>query len=527
MTKASQPATPLGIIRFIEEVIGDRSLSPAQKVILKSIYGEPMTAAEEMIFCGLSGLERYRQREWEEVTLVAGRGSGKSNQICSNLAIFEAVGRRHQLAVGERGVIAVISTEQRRQSKIVFSYIERKMQRSKVLRAMIEGTTSDEVRLRNGMIIQVMPCNLARVRGPSYQLVIADELAFWKSEGRSIDREVLEAVRPGLRLPHSKLVKISSPYAMRGELFLDWKGFYGKENDDLLCLRASTKLLNPSFSDRKLEAARRRDPVSFATEYEAQFRTDVAGLLDPAVIERAVAPDRPLELPYRHKLAPYYAFVDVAGGGGQDSFAVAIGHLEGERIVIDLVRSRPPKFNPEAVVEETCDLVRSYNIHEVEGDKFSGDMAMNLFAKHKVDYRPAGKSKSELYLEAEGIFNAGRIEIPNRQALIGQLQALVRKTRTGGRDSVDTDTGSPEDEANVACGLAVRLALDAVAGGQAGFELLPDVYPREEEPQGMSFGEFYSRARERGNESGTSPYNNYGDWLARSAPDPMKFRRKR
>lgn len=458
-----------GIIRFVEEVIGDRSLSPAQKVILKSVYGDPLEGPEEAeLFKRLTKLERYRAVERDELTIVAGRGSGKSNQIASNLAIYEAVARKHKLSVGEIAAVMIISTEQKRQSRVEFNYILKKMQKSPVLKAMIESVTSDEIRLKNGVIIMVMPCNLARVRGASIQMCIADEVGFWKSEGHSVDREVLEAVRPGLRLPHSKLVKISSPYWMRGELYFDWKNYFGVENDDVLVFQAETKLLNPAFSERKLEAARKRDPVAFATEYGAQFRTDLAGLLDPAVVDAAVSHDRPLELPYMARSTPYAGFVDVAGGGGRDSYAVAIGHRDGEKLVVDVVRSRPPKFNPEEVTRQYCELLKSYGVLRVQGDKFSGDFASNAFQKYGVSYLRAEHPKSQLYLEAEKHFNTGRVELPARETLTNQLKSLVRRTHAGGRDSVDSDAGQPEDEANVAAGLVWMLAARSRTGTYAG-----------------------------------------------------------
>jgi len=467
-----------GVIDFVEKVILQTHLSLGQKVILKATYGEPLDGPGELeMYRTLTSIDEYIARERGEVTIVAGRGSGKSNELASNLAIYEAVGRKHTLSVGEIAAVMIISTEVKRQSRIEFNYILKKMEASPLLKATIESVTSDEIRLKNGCIIQVFPCNLARVRGASIQMCIADELGFWKAEGHSIDREVLEAVRPGLRLPHSKLIKISSPYAMRGELWFDFKHHFGVDNDDCLVFQAPTITLNPTFSQKRLDAARRRDPVSFATEYGAAFRSDETGLLDPVVIDRAVNRDRPMELSYRSKLGPYYGFVDVSGGGGKDSYAMAIAHLEGEKIIIDVVRSRAPKpkFNPLAVTEEYCRLLKSYGVSSVEGDKFSGDMALNEYAKHNVDYKPAGKSKAEIYLEAEGIFNAGRIEIPDREVLITQFQSLVRKTRSGGRDSVDTDSGQPEDEANVICGVAVMIAL--VGGSPVFLGMIPNVMP--------------------------------------------------
>lgn len=442
-----------GIIQFIEEVIGDRSLSPAQKVIHKAVYGEPLAPEELELFKLMTGLECYRPREWSELTVIAGRGGGKSNQLASNMSIFEATARQHRLAVGEIAQVLIISTEQKRQSRIMFNYILKKMEGSPILRAMIESTTSDEVRLRNNCLISVYPCNLARVRGASIAMCICDEVGFWKSEGHSIDREVMEAVRPGLRLPHSKLIKISSPYWMRGELYQDWKRFHGKKNEDCLVFQAETKMLNPTFSDKKLEAARKRDPVAYATEYGAQFRTDLSAMYDPAVIDQAVDPDRPLELPPRADAGAYHAFVDVSGGGGKDSYSIALGHLEGERTVVDVVRSRAPKFNPQEVTAQYAELLKDYGVGRVVGDKYSGDWALNAFAKCGITYERAEKTKSELYLEAEGAFNTGRVSLPGREALLAQLKALVRKTRSGGKDSVDTDAGQPEDEANVVAGL--------------------------------------------------------------------------
>jgi hypothetical protein len=74
-------------------------------------------------------------------------------------------------------------------------------------------------------------------------------------------------------------------------------------------------------------------------------------------------------------------------------------------------------------------------------------------------------------LEAEGSFNMGVVSLPNRAALVEQLKSLVRKVHAGGRDSVDTDSGQPEDEANVVAGLIDLLSARAsgAGAGYAGF----------------------------------------------------------
>jgi len=46
------------IIKFIDDVIGDRTLSPTQKAILKSVYGDPLTDEELELFRAMSGLKQ-------------------------------------------------------------------------------------------------------------------------------------------------------------------------------------------------------------------------------------------------------------------------------------------------------------------------------------------------------------------------------------------------------------------------------------------------------------------------------------
>ncbi len=447
----------MNIIEFIEnpDLIGDNSLSSAQRMALKAVYGLPLDAQELKLFKQTTGLEEYSEgKEWEEVSFILGRRSGKSDKLASNIALYEACAREHHLSRGEIGVVMLVSSELRRQSRILYSYILHKLESSPVLRRLIKNITAEEISLNNGISIQIFPCNLARIRGQSLISFVGDEVSFWKVEGQDIDVDVLNAARPGLSFDHSKLIKISTPYMMKGEVYSDFKNYYGKPNDDVLVFRGSTELFNPTYSKRKLEKMKRRNPVAYHTEYEAKFRTDLSSMFDPQIIDRAVNYDRPLELAPRNDVS-YGGFIDVAGGGGRDGYSVAVGHTEGSRVVIDFVRSRAPKFNPDSVTEQYCELLKQYGIHAVKGDKFSGDWASNSFSKHSIFYEKSEKTKSELYLECESPLNTGRVSIPNKESLITQLKSLIRKTRSGGKDSVDADI--PEDEANVVAGVVWQL----------------------------------------------------------------------
>jgi hypothetical protein len=61
------------------------------------------------------------------------------------------------------------------------------------------------------------------------------------------------------------------------------------------------------------------------------------------------------------------AFVDPSGGSA-DSMTLAIGHKEGDVVVIDALRERKPPFSPDAVVDEFAALLKSYRITKVSGD---------------------------------------------------------------------------------------------------------------------------------------------------------------
>ena len=130
----------MNIIQFIEDpnLINDQSLSSAQKMSLKAIYGLPLNKEELKIFKKTTGLTRYIPREWEEASFILGRRSGKSDKVASNIALYEACAREHKLSKGEIGIVMLVSSELRRQSRILYSYILHKLQDSPILSKMIK-----------------------------------------------------------------------------------------------------------------------------------------------------------------------------------------------------------------------------------------------------------------------------------------------------------------------------------------------------------------------------------------------------
>ncbi|MCH8096791.1 MAG: hypothetical protein IID53_06910 [Proteobacteria bacterium] len=72
---------------------------------------------------------------------------------------------------------------------------------------------------------------------------------------------------------------------------------------------------------------------------------------------------------------------------------------------------------------------------------------------HGITYETSELTKSDIYINALPLFNAGRAEILDIPRLINQLCALERRTSRQGKDSVDHPPGAHDDVANVVAGV--------------------------------------------------------------------------
>ncbi|MDB5524478.1 MAG: hypothetical protein JWM58_2241 [Rhizobium sp.] len=97
-----------------------------------------------------------------------------------------------------------------------------------------------------------------------------------------------------------------------------------------------------------VDDATERDPNSAVAEYGAEFRADTESYIAQAVEACASA-----GLRERSPLPgiQYRAFVDPSGGSS-DSMTLAIGNIEKEVAIVDVVRQIKAPFGPEAAVEE-------------------------------------------------------------------------------------------------------------------------------------------------------------------------------
>ena len=333
-------------------------------------------------------------------------------------------------------------------------YAEAAFRGSPILAQLIEARTAGELRLNNGITVEVRAADFRRLRGLTFIGCIADEVAFWMNEESSNpDAEILNAVRPGLATTGGPLFLISSPYARKGELWRTYKQHYGPGGDAaILVAQGSSRDFNSTLPQSVINRAYERDSASAAAKYGGEFRRDleefvsreaVLACVSPAVLERA-----------REYYKVYHAFTDPSGGSS-DSFTLAIGHkdIATKVMVVDAVREAKPPFSPEAVTAEFAGLLRSYGISKVVGDRYAGEWPKEQFGKFGIRYEQSAKPKSDLYIDLLAAINSRRVALLDNGKLINQLCSLERRVARSGRDSIDHAPGAHDDIANAVAGL--------------------------------------------------------------------------
>jgi hypothetical protein len=264
---------------------------------------------------------------------------------------------------------------------------------------------------------------------------IFDEAGFWRDEtSTQPDVETYQAILPALATTGGMLIAISSPYAQRGLLFTKHQQSFGKDDAEVLVVQAPTVLFNPSIDATIIERAKAEDPEAAKSEWEAEFRGDLATFIDRTLVEACVERDvRERAFQPRFK---YLAHVDPSGGQS-DSMTVAIAHAEAERAVLDVALEWKAPFSPPEVVCDIVQVLRRYRCTSVSGDAYAAQWVSEEFRRHGITYRHVEQNRSELFLGMLPLLtstNAVLLDIPR---LTNQIATLERRTGRSGRDAVD------------------------------------------------------------------------------------------
>jgi len=421
---------------------------------LKALYALPMDSEEIKLYQQCTGRKKLPKKEFKEAYMICGRRGGKS-YIAALIAVYLALfGQFEQyLSPGETGYIFCFGTD-KRQAKIILDFCKAFLS---LFPDAIEpdGILTWEIRLRKKINISVKTGNYKAGRGFSTCAIILDELAFYRSE-ESVNpaEELVNSLLPGL-LPNGLLLGLSTPYSKWGYLYEIFKNYYAKEQDDILVFKGSTLLMNPTYQESIIKRLIKRDRAKMTSEYMAEFRADIEAFLSEDLIDKSMKEGYFEKLPKPSII--YEAFTDSSGGRGQDSFTLGIAHQQDGIVTVDKVVEAKPPFNPEQITKYFSEILKKYRCWKVQGDRYAAGFVADNFRKEGIVYKEFELTKSELYIESQGMFTMEKIKLPKDDKLKTQLLCLERKTRSGGKDSVDHPTGGHDDCCNAALGSAVSI----------------------------------------------------------------------
>jgi hypothetical protein len=416
------------------------------RVVGKVLDGLSLDAEEQHLYEQCTGRTRLPAEPPSEFYAICGRRSGKSR--FASVSAIRAASRRYHLAPGERAIVGVAASD-RTQAKILYDYASEPFRDPAGLRGpvhrgwqalaqLVTRRTRWALDLQAGVSLEVRTADYGTIRGKTYALVVADELAFWsRDDGTNPATEVLNAVCPGLATLNGQLLGISSPFAKSGPLWDVYDRYFGRDDDRVLVWRAPSRVMDPSLPERVVLDALERDEASARSEWLGEFRDDLSGYVTSEALRACVDSERTADTPVEVGPAiEYMAFVDPATGSGQDSMTCAIAHTEtrDDRVVaiVDAVGEARPPFDPEAEVQSICTVLGELNITSIIGDAFAKGWVSAPFGRRGVHYELSIMTKTELYLGMLHLINSRQVRLPDHPRLLAQLSALQRRIGHGG-----------------------------------------------------------------------------------------------
>ncbi|GJD58255.1 hypothetical protein [Methylobacterium dankookense] len=438
----------------------------AWRTVLIASQGEPLTEDERTIFRELSGREHEPDQPCDEVWGVVGRRGGKTRGFAVAAAYMAGcVDYEGKFAPGQRGRLPVMAAS-KDQATEAFRYLLGIFTEVPMFADMVDGEpTQDTIRLRNRVDIVVQPANFKTVRGPTLVAAVCDEIAFWHIEqAANPDREVLRALRPGLMTLNGPLFVLSSPYAKKGELYAAYRRDFGSKGDPrVLVIQAPTLAMHRSPKiEREVARAYERDAEAAKAEYGAQFREGISDFVSPEVVDACTDPGTTQRDRQPH--VSYTAFIDPAGGSGQDSMTLAIGHRDANGCaVLDRVEGIAPPFSPESACTQFAAILKTYGVNRVVGDNYAAEWPKEAMLKQGISYERSDKPKGAIYAEFLPLLNSRKVRLLEHDAMRKQLCSLERRTAWGGRDTIDHPTNGHDDFINAAAGVLVGIGVGHVS----------------------------------------------------------------
>ena len=409
--------------------------------------------------------------------LALGRRSGKTT-MCALAMLWDALLRPEldeRVRPGERRYAVGIATNLR-QARLLIRAAASIVNRSPLLRGLVEAETEDEITFRNGTAIAAFPCGSRGGRGWPISCLVMDECAFFlDGDGNSAAEPVWRALVPSTAQfgDAARIIVSSTPFGSDGLFASLYAQAESGELVDGAAHHATTAQANPTIPADVLAAEEARDPESFRSEFLAEFVGGGQSFLDPDRITEAVTLAGELPPPQNQTLAEAFRFVaGLDPAFASDPFGLAlIGREPGEhhRLGLALARAwKPSKRKPSSfeeqrerqdeVLAEVVEVLNLYRVRKVVTDQHCAAAVTDRLQRagiHVVTINMSGASKTAAFLEMRARLNQGTLDLYHHPDLLAELRRLRTKYSAGSASVVNPRVGGSHGDLAQALALAV------------------------------------------------------------------------
>lgn len=503
-----RPPTKLGLsmLDFFEwdATLGIKNLSPAQKITLKVIQGEPLDEitpipishpfqdrafeSEVEMFKFFSGKDHYEPNIYSDVSLAWGRRSGKSTTIGAGIAVYFATQFDYSpyLGTSPHATIPIVSPT-KEQAGEIYATIKNMFLRStylfdEFLDGKIENFADEydeekigkkdaliggQIKLNNKVIIKVIAADISKLRGMAVPFAIMDEACFMGvmegTDAKNTDKAIYEALSPALSQFQqvegmAMILKISSPNGQSGLMYGD---FEQSKDPDVLHMQVPSWYANPTIPVKYLEKQKKKGISFFQREYGAQYTASEISYLDPNLIDQAIMTGMD-SLPFNPKHR-YAAVMDYATKN--DYWAFGIGHKEyywdqkekKSRIVIDYGIAwkglAGQELDPAIIIPQIAQKLKEYQVANCIADQYAFASVKALMQQEGCmikEFKVSMQSKLKYMYSLQININSKSIKMIDNNLLIKHLKDLRERRGQNGRVQIMNAPGSHDDFANVA-----------------------------------------------------------------------------
>jgi phage terminase large subunit-like protein len=406
-----------------------------------------------------------------------GRRSGKTT-LAALVMLWDALLRpeldRHVRA-GERRYAVGIATNLR-QARLLIRAAVSIVERSPLLRGLIEERTDDELVFRNGTAIAAFPCSSRGGRGWPISTLVCDELAhFVDTEGNQAAEPVWRALMPSTAQfgDAARIIASSTPFGQDGLFASLYAQAESGELADGQAHHATTADVNTTIDPGFLESEEQRDPETFRSEYLAEFVGGGASFLDPDRIAEAVTLAGELPVPENWAVAEQFRFVaGLDPAFSSDPFGLCVvGREPGERHRLGLALARawkPSKRKPSSfeeqrerqdeVLVEVVETLTLYHVRKVVTDQYAAPAIVDRLRRAGLSVTTVpmtATTKTAAFLELRARLNTRTLDLYEHRDLLTELRRLRTKFSAGSASVVNPRVGGSHGDLAQALALAV------------------------------------------------------------------------